>query len=324
MSTSAPLPNFFIVGAPKAGTTSLYAYLRQHEQIYMSPIKEPNYFASELRPENFTDDARPQVERELQSLQTYLAGDMRQQRFGGLVSTWEDYERLFQNVSGEIAIGEATPCYLWSATAARNIAARIPHARIIMVLRNPVERAYSQYLHMLAVGATRNSFRDLIGASLRSNASKFGPLWPFLEFGRYHDQVQRYLTHFSPQQIHISLYEDLQRAPALFVSGLFSFLGVDTKFKVDVRQRHLESRIPRYLAAARLLKRSGTWRHLRRLIPESSLPMVRSLATRHRDTRNLASQDRALLIDYYQKDVERLGALIDRNLAPWLIRETGR
>jgi Sulfotransferase family len=320
MSANVHLPNFFIVGAPKAGTTSLHAYLRQHEQIYMSPIKEPNFFASELRPENFSSVAQSQIVRDREALQTYLEGDMRQQRFGALVSSWEDYKRLFRNVTSEIAIGEATPCYLWSATAPGNIAARIPDAKIIMILRNPVERAFSQYLHMVVAGATRDSFGDLINASLLSSCRKFGPLWPFLEFGQYHDQVARYLNLFSRPQIHISLYEDLQRTPASLVSSLFSFLGVDAKFEADVTQRHLEPRIPRYPGAARLLRRTGMWALLRRLIPESSMPKVRSLAIRPRDTLHIGPEERAVLIDYYQRDIEKLAQLIGRDLSPWVIR----
>jgi hypothetical protein len=180
MSAIPKLPNFFIVGAPKAGTTSLYAYLDQHISVYMSPLKEPNYFASELRVENFVEEARPRINCEIDALQDYLRGDMSEKRFGGLVSTWDDYLKLYRKVSDETAIGEATPCYLWSETAARNIAARIPHAKIIISLRNPVDRAFSQYLHMVTVGSTRRSFREQIEANLRNESKQLGPLRPLL------------------------------------------------------------------------------------------------------------------------------------------------
>jgi hypothetical protein len=139
LHSPAALPNFFVVGAPKAGTTSLYHYLDQHPQIFMSPIKEPNYFATEIRPENFGDELQPQVAEDLRELQEYLQGPMREKRFGGLVSQWDDYLRLFQSVETEKAIGEASVCYLWSKTAAANIRSRIPGAKIIMILRNPAE-----------------------------------------------------------------------------------------------------------------------------------------------------------------------------------------
>src|ERR1700724_3338547 len=98
MRESPKIPNFFIVGAPKAGTTALYAYLDQHPQVYMSPLKEPNYFAAELRPENFIAADRPRIAREMLALQEYLRGDLREKRFGGLVASWEDYLLLFRNV----------------------------------------------------------------------------------------------------------------------------------------------------------------------------------------------------------------------------------
>ena len=107
-SNPYPLPNFFIVGAPKAGSTSLYHYLDQHPDIYMSPIKEPNYFATEIRPEIFSEDLLPRVEADLRALQEYLQGPMREKRLGGLVTEWDDYLKLFQNVKEERAIGEAS------------------------------------------------------------------------------------------------------------------------------------------------------------------------------------------------------------------------
>jgi len=88
---SAKLPNFFVVGAPKAATTFLYESLQQHPQVYMSPLKEPNYFASEMRPEYFPEEARAWVVRQMRELEAYLRGDMREKRFGGFVTSWEDY-----------------------------------------------------------------------------------------------------------------------------------------------------------------------------------------------------------------------------------------
>ena len=124
-----PIPNFFVVGAPKAGTTALYAFLDQHPQVFMCPLKEPNYFADELRLENFALDEQPRLARETRALEDYLRGDLREKRFGGLVSSWEDYVSLFRNASTEIALGEASACYLWSPSAPGNIAARIQRYR---------------------------------------------------------------------------------------------------------------------------------------------------------------------------------------------------
>jgi hypothetical protein len=287
MSRILKLPNFFIVGAPKAGTTSLYAYLGQHPQIYMSPIKEPSYFAPEQCRENF-------------------------------IFSWEDYLKLFSGVSDEIAIGEATATYLWSETAARNIAARLPNARIIINLRNPVDRAFSQYLHMLTAGATRKSFREQIEASLRCRNEEFGLLWPFLELGEYHAQIRRYFGEFPRSQIHISYYEDLEHAPTQLVADLFAFLGVDTGFGADISHHHNEPRVPRLRSLGHFLKNSAAWRYLRKLVPLQLGPRAQSLLMRSRRSLKIEPTDRMFLTDYYRDDIRQLSLLLGRDLSPWL------
>jgi hypothetical protein len=313
------LPNFFIVGAPKAGTTALYAYLDQHPEVYMSPLKEPNYFAAELRPENFVAADRPRIEREMRALEEYLRGDLREKRFGGLVSSWEDYLLLFRNVAGETAIGEASACYLWSQSAPRNIAERIPHARIIINLRNPIDRAFSQYLQMVSGGMTRRSFREQIQANLACGNPQFGSQWPLVEFGHYHEQISRYLDEFPRSQVHISFYEDLERDPRSLVAELFAFLGVDADFAADVSQRHHQPSIPRLSGAAYYLKKWGVWPYLRKLAPLPLGPRLRSLFVRSRASLTMAEADRRFLADYYRADVEKLATLLQRDLTAWLV-----
>jgi hypothetical protein len=318
MAEAPRLPNFFIVGAPKAGTTALYAYLDQHPQVYMSPLKEPSYFASELRPENFSDELRPRVAREMRALEQYLRGDMREKRFGGLVSSWEDYLKLYRHVSDQQAIGEATASYLWSPTAARNIAARIPDARIIINLRNPVDRAHSQYLQMLSVGVIHGSFRELIDASLKCQDQRLGIAWPLLEYGCYSGQIERYYRAFQRSQIHISYYEDLQRSPRRLMADLFTFLRVDAGFVPDMSRRHHEPVIPRLDALSYHLKRAGAWAYLRRLAPTPLGPRLRSLLVRSRGSLQIRPDDRAFLTDYYRDDIAKLAALLNRDLSSWL------
>jgi hypothetical protein len=318
MATPSTVPNFFIVGAPKAGTTALWSYLDQHPQIFMCPLKEPNYFASELRPENFTDEMRPRIEREMRGLERYLQGDLRTKRFGGLISSWEEYLSLYRNAGAQRAIGEATASYLWSATAARNIAARIPHARIIINLRNPVDRAYSQYLQMLTTGAFRGSFRELIAASLECRDRRLGIAWPLLEYGQYAAQIERYFREFPRSQVHISYYEELQRSPQRLMAVLFTFLGVDPDFVPDLSQRHHEPAIPRFNGLAHLLKKLGAWPYLRRLAPAPIGPRLRSLAMRSRGSLQMLPADRVFLTNYYRDDIARLAMLLGHDLSPWL------
>jgi hypothetical protein len=288
MAEALRLPNFFIVGAPKAGTTALYAYLDQHPQVYMSPLKEPCYFAPE--------QSQPNPH-----------------------SSWDGYLTLYRSAREQTAIGEATACYLWSRTAAQSIAARIPHARIIISLRNPVDRAFSQYLERLTIGATRKSFREEIDASLRSSRDgKFDYLWPFLEVGRYHEQILRYFDAFPRAQIHILFYEELVGAPVRVVADMFAFLGVDRGFLPDLTRRYNEPQVPRLLEVIYLLKQSGAWRYLRSLAPRPLGPRLRSLVFRSRGSLRMEPADREFLTDYYREDVCALASLIERDLTSWL------
>ncbi len=316
--SAAKLPNFFIVGAPKAGTTSLYAYLDQHPQIYMSPLKETHFFCSEVRPDRFKDEDRARMARDLSALQEYIRSGMHEKRFGGLVSDWDDYVALFRNASDEIAIGEATPLYLWSETAPGNIAARFPHARIIINLRNPIDRAYSNYLHMVTVGAIDRSFRDQIDANLRCKIKRFGDDWPFLEFGNYHDQILRYFREFPRSQIHISFYDDLERNPELMLSDLYAFLGVNREFSPQMSLRHNEPRIMRLPKTVRLLRKWRIWPALRSLVPGRLRRRAQSLIVRSHDSLAMTPADRAFLSDYYRDEINKLGRLLDRNLSSWL------
>src|SRR5215471_17472744 len=182
-------PNFFLAGAPKAGTTSLYHYLAQHPQIFMSPVKEPCFFASEVRPENFADPSDWQPADHLPT-------------------TWGAYLELFREADHQPAVGEGSVCYLWSASAPANIAARIPHARIVLVLRDPADRTFSQYLHGVHKGRIHSDFRSYLDQSLKYTSRLFTPIYPVLALGDYAEQIRRYLAHFAAPQIYIALYED--------------------------------------------------------------------------------------------------------------------
>jgi len=273
----ATLPNFFIAGAPKSGTTSLYHYLGQHPEIYMSPIKEPNYFASEVRLGQFSEHLRPRAERDLAPLRAYLNGPMREKRFGSLITEWPDYLRLFRKVQGQKAIGEASVCYLWSESAAANIHCRIPDAKIILVLRNPVEMVFSMYLHTLRSGAIQVSFREAIELGLQQRGGRLDVLHPFLDMGFYHQQLSRYLEAFPKKQLRIYWYEEYQAKPAPMLADMFRFLRVDPAFSPDMSKRYLEG------------------------MPDVALDPA----------------DKAFLIEFYRDDIGKLSDLLKRDLSGW-------
>jgi len=271
-------PDFFIAGAPKSGTTSLYHYLDQHPEIYMSPVKEPNYFASEIRLENFSERLRQRAEQSTEPLQAYLNGPMREKRFGGLITEWRDYLKLFRKVEGQKAIGEASVCYLWSESAAQNIRRAIQDARIILVLRNPVEMAFSMYLHSLRSLGTHHTLREAIERGLEQRGGKLDFWHPFLDMGLYHEQVTRYLQTFPEERVRIYWYEEYQSEPALVLADVFRFLEVDPAFSPDVSKRYLEAGTSEVMDPA----------------------------------------DRAFLIEFYGDDIRKLATLLKRDLSNWL------
>jgi hypothetical protein len=316
--SASRLPNFFLVGAGKGGTTSFYHYLDQHPDIFMSPIKEPSYFASELRPENFVPEFRRALQRELEATRKYLKGPMTEKRFGGPVVDWDDYGLLFRNARTQTAIGEASVSYLWSKTAARNIAARIPDARIMMILRNPVERAFSQYHHAVTGGWLRTSFHDQLQISLRTGSESFDVLNPHLAYGLYYEQVRRYLDLFPAEKVKIFLYDDYRDHPRRVLAETFQFLGVDPNEPLDLTKRSLEPRVPRSLLAARLLKGSGLWQPLASAAPDFFKPAMKRAMLRPRASLIMEPRDQQTLLEYYREDVGKLADLLGRDLNRWL------
>jgi hypothetical protein len=307
------LPNFFLVGAPKAGTTSLYHYLDQHPRIYMSPIKEPHYFSTEIREKNCEPELRRRMARDKSALREYLAGPMREKRFGGIVERWEDYLGLFANAEDQDALGEASVCYLWSPVAPEEIARRLPHARILAMLRDPADRAFSQYLHGVSLGAIRWSFREHIRRNLCHRSGHFCVEYPFLEFGLYHQHLTRYRDRFGAN-VWVGFYEDFHSRPAEVFQEIYRFLGVATDFSPDMTRRHMTPSVP----ALGWLK-NPRWRQAAaKVLPARLRPIVRRTLTRKPETLRMDPADRQYLIDFYREEIEKLADLVGRDLGKWL------
>ncbi len=296
------LPNFFIAGAPKAGTTSLYRYLGQHPGIFMSANKEPHYFAEEIREENYDPALRP--------------GMARGKGFGGIVSDWDEYVGLFAGVTSEAAVGEASVCYLWSPSAPGRIAEKIPGPRIVAMLRDPAARAFSQYLHGLGNGAIRWSFREHIERNQRHGSKQLCVHYPFLEFGRYASQIARYREHFG-QNVWVGLHEDFTARPVELVREICRFLGVTSEFSPDMAERHLQAQVPKS-GAIGWLRQSGWWEAAAKVTPAGLRPLIRRSLIRKPGTTRMEAADRQYLVDYYRGETRRLETMLGRDLRAWL------
>jgi Sulfotransferase domain len=198
------LPTFIIAGAPKAGTTSLWYYLKSHPQVGMSPIKEPWFFTNTI------------------GVGKNLTG--KSARFSGRYAyglSW--YESLFRNCQGAKAIGEASGLYFTEADSPGLIQKHIPGVHLIFLLRDPVERLYSHYLQDVKFGYPLPDFKTLVQA-------RHPALERYLYVSSYHLHLERFLSFFPRQQIKVFLYDDLRDNPRQLVKEVYQFISVDPLF----------------------------------------------------------------------------------------------
>lgn len=283
-----PMPNFLIVGAIKGGTTSLYEYVGQHPDVFMCPVKEPRYFA-------------------------LACGDAGVPQSG--ITDRAHYESLFDGVTTERAIGEASPQYLWSTVAPGCIHSHVPDARLIAVLRNPVDRAYSAYLHLARIGEAPADFADALTQEDAHVRAGRAPLFRYREAGRYAEQLERYFALFDREQIAVHLYEDLSRDPASVVAATFRFLDVDDGFAPDTSLRYNPSGIPRLRTVQRVMASTRA----EKALPPKVLSRARLRVAKWNLVKPpLEPRVRAMLVDEFRDDIDCLARLIDRDLSTWL------
>lgn len=310
------LPNFLILGAGKAGTTSLHYYLQQHPQIYMCPQKETCFFAYEGKTVRFEGPG----DRELINRQA--------------ITRLDTYQQLFAGVTEETAIGEACPLYLYDASlAAERIHHYIPHAKLIAILRNPVDRAFSSYLMQVREGREPLDF----AAAIAAEEARIQQNWSwgrYTQVGFYGKQLRHYFERFPASQIQIYLYEDLQQTPQKMLQDIFTFLDVDATFQPDMTLRHNISGLPQNSTLhhalstlhAFLIGTSPLKQAVKRTLPTS---WVQSFNDRYESLRaryfqkslakpTLPAPLRHQLIDIFREDILQLQTLIQRDLSHWL------
>jgi hypothetical protein len=290
------LPNFIVIGAAKAGTTALYWYLAEHPAVFMSAVKETNYFAYGL-------DARGQL----------LYGDPEVHHFP--IKTLREYEQLFADVGNAVAIGEASPIYLECPQAAGRMRQQVPAAKLVCSLRHPVDRAYSDYqMYLLQTGQRLDPARDLTpGASWAQPASRW------MQIGRYHDQLQRYFEVFPASQLHIFLFDDLRAEGLLTVQNIYRFLGVDPWFRPDLDAPHNVSGLPQSRVVEGLLTSRTIRAAVEPWIPRRAANWVRRLRMKNmRRPPPLPAEMRRDLTGYFRDDIRRTADLIGRSLEHWL------
>lgn len=288
-----PAPNFFIVGAAKAGTSSLHAYLSCHPQVFMPGLKEPHYFADfEVSPE--------------------------QDNFLPVIRKRSDYHELFKGSGGYAAVGEASPSYLCDPEAAERIKSAIPTAKIIISLRNPVERAYSHYLMDFNRGSETLPFERALEADSARLKRGWGKSPQYIDLGLYARQVESFLREFGRDRVLVILFEDLVRNTRGTMQEIAQFLGIDPfaypeSAFVQVHNPYEESRgrVARAILRMRPLRVwAKNWipRELRTAFRNRFLFAAKPKTQLSRDTKRL-------LAARFEKDLQLLEGLLQRDLS---------
>jgi hypothetical protein len=298
------MPNFLIIGAGKSGTTSLYHYLKQHPEVYMSPVKEPKFFALEGKTLDFCGPG-DDVHMNRKSITDIGA-----------------YRALFRGVTNEKAVGEASTLYLYSPEAPVRIKHHIPHARLIAILRNPVDRAYSSFIQRVQKGdEPLSDFVQALQQEENRVRNNWAPRWQVKRIGFYHVHLMRYYDIFERNQIKVFLYEDLKGDPVGVAQSAYRFLGVEDSFVPDVSLVHNPSGIPKSEALQMLLKKPNPLRSVLKLVvPEGLRPRL----TAYLENRNIVRAPplevdvRRELVESYRADILKLEKLIGRDLSKWL------
>jgi len=312
-------PNFFLVGVVKGGTTSLHYYLAQHAQIYMSPIKETNYFSRDdidksLFSRDYVHDVNIDLDR-------FFTSGMQHTIHIAHIESKEDYLRLFSNVREEVAIGEASNSYILYPGAAQKIHDTYADARILMMLRDPAERAYSQYIMNLRLGKTLT--RDFIGEITEDDACArkgWGANHQYLAIGKYYEQVHRYLEFFSKDQVMVCFYEDYRADVMPVLKSIYGFLQVDENFLPDTSEKLNVAGVARFRKLNHWINQVGLISWAKRRLPRSwRSPFKRWMySTNQSDIRDMTAEEREFLVNYYREDVQKLSKLLDRDLSHWL------
>jgi hypothetical protein len=297
----ANLPNFLVIGAEKAGTTSLDDYLRQHPQIYMSPMKEPRYFA----PEFYT---------------VYYHGPRVGSRSTPM--TEAQYHALFADLGEQRAVGEVSPQYLYLPDCAERIYQQLPHAKVVIILRDPVDRAFSAYCYQQRCGFEAGvSFEDALALEEQRVRDHWRPVWHYQHLGLYADQVERYLNLFPKEQVRVWLYDQLRADSVGLAQSVYDFLGVDSAFVPDTSVKLNVSGQPKSRWLQNLLYRDNGLKSLAKAVLPKSFGNQLSRQVRQQNLGakpTLAPATRARLIERYTPDILRLQVLIHQDLSAWL------
>ena len=284
--------DFFIVGAPKSGTTSLFHYLNRHPQVVMSSQKEPNYFSyNAIHEQGMYYD-------------------------NNSINTLDKYESLFLQKENML-YGEASVSYLFYDNVAEDIKKYNPNSKIIIMLRNPIERAFSHYLMDYRLGLISDSFENIITKkSKHKNAHLF--YQQYIEVSKYSEQIQRYLDFFEKENILFIDFEDFKKNISFTVGKVYSFLNISTSFNIDKHIKHNvftmpKNKVIRFIYSFTFFRKIITF-----LFPIFLVKYIRNIFFSVNKKPELSNDIISKLNKIFNNDVVKLEELLSKDYSKWI------
>ena len=284
--------DFFIVGAPKAGTTSLYHYLSEHPQVEMSSQKEPDYISDKAIHEQGMYYAKNRVD------------------------TLDKYESLFVEKES-VVYGEASVSYLFYENVAEDIKKYNPNAKIIIMLRDPIERAFSHYLMDYRLGLISDSFENVLAKiSKHKNAHLF--YQQYIEVSKYAKQIQRYLDFFKKENILFIDYEDFKKNVSKTVDQVYNFLNISSEFVADINTKHNTFIMPKN----KIIRLIYSFVFLRKILiflfPVYLVKNISVLLFKSDKKPELLKETRSLLSIIFNDDIKKMEEVLAKNYSKWI------
>lgn len=307
------LPDFLIIGSPKAGSTALHVALAQHPDLFLSNLKEPKFFMCD---QEKPDPAHQRGPGDAHSAQEWV---------------WDlaDYEKLFAAAPAGTLRGESTPFYLWDRESHRRIQALIPDVKMIAIIRDPIDRAYSNWGHLWCDGLEPQSdFLTACDLEPLRIAAGYAPFWRYLQTGLYGQQLEHLYTVFPKEQIFVLRYRQLIDNTAAVLDEIAEFLGVRTGLVASIPKSNVSNWVPDTPVNRILQKavRAGAvagahlppqvWRQAQR-------PLLAALHQGGGRRPSLPVEQRKTLLPYYEQDNALLGKLTGIDFSDWM-NEQGR
>lgn len=301
------LPNFYLVGAMKAGTTTIARILSKHPDVYMSPVKEPNYFCTDLYKYGLGSRGPDGIK----ALRYIESGRLLHNAF--FQERWQ-YEALFNSASNEPIIAECSTNYLYSTDAAQNIYNEVPKARVLIILRNPVKRAYSEFLMNCSIGTARPPFSRWLDFEKRQVEAGIVPVkHRYVSAGMYSSQVARFLELFGPDQTKIILFDDLKADLDDTVDQICRFLTIQMGCHVDGIEN--PAKLPRHAITNYWAERFGLKNAISIIVPNRIKDYFKEwYYSAAADNLEIEPMDLDRLIGEFAADVAKLSKMLNVDL----------